>query len=216
MSPPRLQDLGIQRYQDAWSIQEQAHAGVLAGGPEHIVLVEHPPVITFGRRAEIMGQNNLLASSDALAKMGVEVVQSDRGGDVTFHGPGQLVVYPILRLADHKLSVGSYVRLLQEVVIKALGELGVESHRDESAVGVWVGQGDRAEKICALGVRIRRGVSMHGLALNVTTDLNYFNLIVPCGICNRGVTSIQKILGDRTPSMQRVKQVVAKMFDDLL
>jgi lipoyl(octanoyl) transferase len=123
------------------------------------------------------------------------------------------VVYPIIRLNEHRLSVGSYVRLLQETIVAALRELAVESHRDEGAVGVWVGEGDRSEKICALGVRIRRGVSMHGLALNVTTDLSYFNLIIPCGICNRGVTSIQKILGERTPSMERVKEVVRLAFE---
>ena len=106
--------------------------------------------------------------------MGVEVVQSDRGGDVTFHGPGQLVVYPIIRLNDHKLSVGGYVRLLQEVVIDSLRKLGVVAHRDESAIGVWVGDGDRAEKICALGVRIRRGISMHGLAHECHNRLELF------------------------------------------
>src|SRR5205809_5179921 len=103
----RVNDLGVMSYRDAWAVQEQAHAEVLAGGEERILFVEHPPVITFGRRAEVMGQKNLLASADALAQMGVEVVQSDRGGDVTFHGPGQLVVYPIIRLNDHRLSVGS-------------------------------------------------------------------------------------------------------------
>ena len=209
-------ELGTLRYCDAWSLQEQIHAEVLAAAEERILFVEHPPVITFGRRAEVMGQKNLLASADALAQMGVEVVQSDRGGDVTFHGPGQLVVYPIIRLSDHRLSVGLYVRLLQEVVVSALKELGIDAHRDESAVGVWAGEADRAEKICALGVRIRRGVSMHGLALNVTTDLDYFNLIVPCGICNRGVTSIQKLLGDKAPSMGDVKEVIARSFSRAL
>ena len=212
----RIIDIATVPYRDAWAAQERIHADVLAGGEEQIVFVEHPSVVTFGRRAEVMGQKNLVASSEALARMGVEVVQSDRGGDVTFHGPGQLVGYPIIRLSEHKLSVGSYVRLLQDVVIDALRTLGVESHRDESAVGVWVGDQDRAEKICALGVRIRRGVSMHGLALNVTTDLSYFNLIVPCGICNRGVTSIQKILGEKTPSMDAVKQAVQSSFASAL
>jgi lipoate-protein ligase B len=211
-----IRDLQTKAYRDAWAIQEQTHAEVLAGGEEQILLVEHPPVITFGRRAEIMGQNNLLASSDALAQAGVEVVQSDRGGDVTFHGPGQLVVYPIIRLGAHGLSVGSYVRLLQQTIVAALRELSIESHRDSDAVGVWVGEADRAEKICAIGVRIRRGVTMHGLALNVTTDLKYFNLIVPCGICNRGVTSIRKLLGEKTPSMDRVKQTVTRTFTEAL
>lgn len=208
----KIVDLGKSNYRDAWAVQEQVHAQVLAGEEEQILLVEHPPVITFGRRAEIMGQNNLLASAEALAQAGVEVVQSDRGGDVTFHGPGQLVVYPIIRLSAHGLSVGSYVRLLQETIVAALRELGIESHRDTGAVGVWVGEADRAEKICAIGVRIRRGVTMHGLALNVTTDLRYFNYIIPCGICNRGVTSIQKLLGEKTPNMDQVKRIVEKSF----
>jgi lipoyl(octanoyl) transferase len=212
----RIVELGVLRYGDAWSLQEQIHTEVLAGSEERILFVEHPPVITFGRRAELTGPKNLLSSVDAIQKLGVEVVQSDRGGDVTFHGPGQLVIYPIIRLAEHKLSVGSYVRRLQEIIIAALADLGVEAHRDESAIGVWAESPDRPEKICSLGVRIRRGVSMHGLALNVTTDLSYFNLIVPCGICDRGVTSIQKILGDQTPSMDRVKQAVANAFASML
>jgi len=209
-------DLGLIPYREAWFVQETVHGEVLGGGEERILLVEHPPVITFGRRAEVMGQKNLLASAEALSQMGVEVVQSDRGGDVTYHGPGQLVVYPILRLSDHRLSVGSYVRLLQEIVVDALRELGIDAHRDEGAVGVWVGEGARSKKICALGVRIRRGVTMHGIALNVTTDLNYFNLIVPCGICNRGVTSIHKILVEKAPSIQRVKDVVRSSFQNRL
>src|SRR5438876_2610553 len=207
----RVVDLGMLGYRPAWAIQEQAHADVLAGAEERILIVEHPSVITFGRRPGL--EKNLIASPEQLAKLGVEVVQSDRGGDITFHGPGQLVVYPIIRLNDHRLSVGRYVRLLQEVVIDALKTLGIDTHRDQSAIGIWVGEGVRAEKICAIGVRIRRGVSIHGLALNVTTDLKYFDLIVPCGICNRGVTSIQKVLADRAPTMERVKSAVVDTFD---
>ena len=203
-------NLGFESYRNAWAVQEQAHADVLGGGEERILIVEHPPVITFGRRPGL--EKNLIASQEQLEKLGVEVVQSDRGGDITFHGPGQLVVYPIIRLNDHRLSVGGYVRMLQEVVIDALKKLGIDAHRDESAIGVWVGEGVHAEKICAIGVRIRRGVSIHGLALNVTTDLKYFDLIVPCGICNRGVTSIQKILGQKTPTMDEVKRTLAEGF----
>src|SRR6478672_5005502 len=129
----KFEDLGKLDYRDAWAVQEKAHAEVLAGGEEQILLVEHPPVITFGRRAELEGRKNLVAASDVLSKLGVEVVQSDRGGDVTFHGPGQLVVYPIIRLNERRLAVGSYVRLLQETIVAALRELGVESHRDEGA-----------------------------------------------------------------------------------
>lgn len=208
-------DLGFSVYREAWRKQEQAHEEVFHGGEEILLLVEHPPVITFGRRSELEGQKNLLAAKPMLDELGVEIVQSDRGGDVTFHGPGQLVVYPIIRLADHGLSVGGYVRMLQEIVIEVLGQIGIESHRDE-AIGVWVGQGKKSEKICAIGVRVRRGVTLHGLALNVTTDLRYFNLIVPCGIADRGVTSIQKILGDRTPPMQRMKEIMVRTFDSRL
>jgi len=210
----RVLDLGLMPYRDAWAAQERAHKEVLEGADERLFLLEHPPVITFGRRAGL--EKNLIASNEQLAKLGVEVVQSDRGGDITFHGPGQLVVYPIIRLNDHRLSVGGYVRMLQEAVIDALKKLGIDAHREESAIGVWVGEGVHAEKICAIGVRIRRGVSIHGLALNVTTDLKFFDLIVPCGICNRGVSSIQKFLGEQTPTIEHVKQVIVQSYNDRL
>src|SRR5688500_3246547 len=130
-----IRDLGTLAYRDAWALQEQVHADVVAGGEEQLLLVEHPPVITFGRRP---GQaKNLLAAADELAQAGVEVVESDRGGDVTFHGPGQLVAYPIVRLNDHRLSVGGYVRTLQEIVVATLNDLGVPSQTDPGAIGVW-------------------------------------------------------------------------------
>ncbi len=215
--------LGRLPYRDAWQIQEQAHESVVAGGDEQIITVEHPPVITFGRRAELSA-SHLLASAPDLARAGVEVVESDRGGDITFHGPGQLVVYPIVRLADHRLSVGGYVRLLESAVVRMLREdFGLDAVRDPSAVGVWVRREPRSEdgtghrppsptpdgpvpapahdtsspgpaKICAIGVRVRRGVTLHGLALNVSTDLRYFDLIVPCGLPGRPVTSLARLL----------------------
>ena len=198
-------------YRDAWALQEEFHAKVLDGADEHLLLVEHPPVITLGRRPGLA--KNILAASDALQKLGVDVVESDRGGDVTFHGPGQLVAYPIVRLADHKLSVGAYVRKLQEMVIRTLHELGVPSQTDPAAIGVWTcSNACDLAKICAFGVRIRRGVAIHGLALNVTTDLSYFNLIVPCGIPDRPVTSLQQLLGGRCPSMDRVKEALVGSF----
>lgn len=201
-----VQDLGKMAYRDAWAAQEAAHADVVAGGAERVLLVEHPPVITFGRRDD-GASRNLIASEDELRKLGVEVVQSDRGGDITFHGPGQLVVYPIVRLNDHRLSVGGYVRALENSVIEALALLGITAHREQGAVGIWVGDTpETSAKICAIGVRIRRGVSLHGLALNITTDLRYFNLIVPCGLTGRAVTSISEILGERTPVLPDVKQ----------
>ena len=202
-----VMDLGLVCYRDAWALQERVHADIVAGGEEQLLIVEHPPVITMGRRPGLA--KNILAASEALERAGVEVVESDRGGDVTFHGPGQLVAYPIVRLADHRLSVGGYVRRLQEIVIATLNDLGVPSQTDPDAIGVWTCGSDAAAcevaKICAIGVRIRRGVSMHGLALNVTTDLRYFDLIVPCGLSGRAVTSLAKILGERAPAMPQVK-----------
>jgi lipoate-protein ligase B len=203
----RIEDLGTLPYRDAWAIQESAHADVLAGGHERIFLVEHPPVITFGRRPGV--DRHLIASDNQLKSMGVEVVQSDRGGDITFHGLGQLVAYPIIRLNDHRLSVGSYVRSLETAVIATLADLGITAQKDPAAIGVWVNP-ETPAKICALGVRIRRGISLHGIALNVTIDLSYFDLIVPCGLAGRSVTSIQQLLGAETPSMNTAKQALSK------
>lgn len=198
-------------YRDAWAVQEAAHAQVVDGAEERILLVEHPPVITFGRRPGV--DRNIVASPQVLASRGVEVVGSDRGGDVTFHGPGQIVAYPIVRLIDHGFSVGGYVRALELSVINALAGFSVAARKDACAVGVWV-EGPLEEsgtlaKICAIGVRVRRGVTLHGLALNVATDLSYFDLIIPCGLVGRPVTSLQKILADEAPTMTRVKQVLA-------
>ena len=208
-----VEDLGTMPYRDAWAHQERVHADVVAGGEERLLLVEHPPVITCGRRPNVA--KNLVATPDQLQKLGVEFVESDRGGDITFHGPGQLVAYPIVRLIDHGLSVGAYVRRLEQTVITALGDLGIPARKDDCAVGVWVDDGSGAlAKICALGVRVRRGVTMHGVALNVTTDLSYFNLIVPCGLTCRPVTSIQKIRGNAPPAMAEVKQYFARRLID--
>lgn len=213
----RVEDLGMMRYRDAWALQERMHAEVVDGAEERILLVEHPPVITYGRRPGV--ERNVVAPPDELARRGVEVVPSDRGGDVTFHGPGQLVVYPIVRLNDHHLSVGGYVRALERAVIDALKLLGVAARKDSCAVGVWTegppGSGMLA-KICAIGVRARRGVTLHGLALNVTTDLSYFDLIVPCGLVGRPVTSLRKLLGPRTPTIDAVKSAVAEALSATL
>jgi lipoyl(octanoyl) transferase len=205
-----VRNLGRLAYRDAWVIQEEAHDRVAAGGEEELLLVEHPPVITFGRRPG--GEKHLLVSRDHLAELGVDLVESDRGGDVTFHGPGQIVAYPIVRLIDHALSVGAYVRRLEEVVIATLAEFGVAAQKDESAIGVWVNDDDELAKICALGVRIRKGISLHGIALNVETDLSYFNLIVPCGLALRQVTSMRKMLGDKTPATSAVRDTLCRQM----
>jgi lipoate-protein ligase B len=203
-------DLGTVPYRDAWAVQERVHADVVDGGDERLLLVEHPPVITTGRRQD--PTKHVLASPERLAELGVEFVESDRGGDVTFHGPGQVVAYPIVRLIDHGLSVGGYVRRLEEIVIATLRDLGVAAQKDTCAIGVWApdpAHDNQLAKITALGVRIRRGVSMHGVAVNVDTDLRYFELIVPCGLTCRPVTSIRRLLGDAGPDVATVKRVLA-------
>ena len=212
-------NLGLLPYRRAWEIQEGTHARVLGGAEEQLLTVEHPPVVTLGRRAaaaDPAAPPNLLATPAALAAAGVDLVQSDRGGDVTFHGPGQVVAYPIVRLNDHALSVGGYVRALENAVIRTLADLGVAARREDGAVGVWADapSADGASttqpaKVAAIGVRIRRGVSLHGVALNVTTDLNYFNLIVPCGLVGRPVTSVAKLLGPRAPAVAEVRDRLA-------
>lgn len=213
----RVIDLGTLDYRSAWQRQEAEHERVLGGDEEAILLVEHTPVITFGRRAAD-SVSHLVASQEQLAVAGVEIVESDRGGDITFHGPGQLVAYPIIRLADHRLSVGAYVKTLEHSVIATLADFGLNGSLDPSAIGVWVPSDTACQvsdgeclmaKICALGVRIKRGVSMHGIALNVTTDLSYFNFIVPCGIAGRQVTSLQTLLGDKCPTMSDTKLSLA-------
>jgi lipoyl(octanoyl) transferase len=197
-----VEDLGTMAYREAWRRQEEVHARVVAGDAERLLYVEHSPVITFGRRPGI--SRNLIASDEELGRLDVEVVQSDRGGDITFHGPGQMVVYPIVRLLDHRLSVGAYVHRLEDAVVAMLKEFGIEGHRDD-AVGVWTRREGQVAKICAIGVRIRQGVSMHGIALNVSTDLSYFDLIVPCGLVGRPVTSLKQLLGEGAPAMEVVK-----------
>jgi lipoyl(octanoyl) transferase len=208
-------DLGIMGYRETWAVQERVWEEVAGGADARLLLVEHPPVITFGRRGG--SDRNLLAGPAELDRRGVEVVQSDRGGDITFHGPGQLVAYPIIRLIDHRLSVGGYVRALQSAAIATIGRFGIAGELDPAAVGVWAKppSGELA-KICAIGVRVRRGISLHGLALNVETDLDYFRLIVPCGLTGRGVTSLRELLGGRAPGMGEVKGALRQALSEAL
>jgi lipoyl(octanoyl) transferase len=222
---PAVIDMGRMAYAPAYAEQcrhlEEVLAARQAGQPHigRILLVEHdPPVITVSKRPG--ARSNLLAPETRLRELGVTVAETDRGGDITYHGPGQLVVYPILDLNALHLGLHEYMRLLEGAVIDACGALGVAAHRDPCATGVWVG-GDPSyqncggfrdpaaggAKICAMGVRVRRWVTMHGLALNVTTNLDHFGLIVPCGLV-RPVTSLQRELGDRCPSMDQVKRAV--------
>ena len=207
----RISDLSTLDYRAAWAHQEAVHAEVLAGAEEQILLVQHPPTITFGRRAADSA-SHLVASADLLKEMHVDVVESDRGGDITFHGPGQVVAYPIVRLADRRLSVGGYVKTLEHAVIATLADFGVEARLEDGAIGVWCDTPAGLAKVCALGVRIKRGVTLHGVALNVRTDLSYFNLIVPCGLAGRPVTSMEQLLGDDCPPTETVAAVLARQI----
>jgi lipoyl(octanoyl) transferase len=256
----RVIDLGRMAYEPAYQLQREHLEEVLAsrgaGRPEvgRLLLVEHDPVITISKRPTAAG--HLVATEEVLLREGVAVARTDRGGDITYHGPGQLVAYPILDLNHLNLRLHEYMRLLEEVVIQTCARFGVRARRDEGATGVWVdldgatgragsgggsatapvdepedgptsGAGGRVHrpskatvggtmgdsaggaKICAMGVRLRKWVSMHGLALNVRTNLDHFQLIVPCGLIGRPVTSLEHLLGDRCPPMDEVKRELA-------
>ena len=176
-----------------------------------LLLLEHPPVITLGVKTR--GQKaNIIATPEVLAAEGVTVFETGRGGDITYHGPGQLVGYPILDLRPDRCDVHKYVRDIEEALIIGLREFGIDGGRVEGRTGVWVGAAGREEKIAAIGVRISRWITSHGFALNVSTDLRHFRLIVPCGITDRGVTSIERVLGRSIP-MSDVEDSVARGFD---
>jgi lipoyl(octanoyl) transferase len=198
---------GILSYADGLELQAklvtERKAGLI---PDQLLLLQHPPVITLGVRTR-NDRSHVLGSRELLLARGVEVVESGRGGDVTFHGPGQLVGYPIIDLRPDRCDVHRYVRDLEEVLIKALATLGVESSRSPGLTGVWVGP----DKIAAIGVRLSRWITSHGFALNVNTDLSHFDLIVPCGIQDRGVTSLQRVLG-RTVEMGSAEEAVTDAF----
>ena len=169
--------------------------------PDTLLLLEHPHVITLGRAAD---KSNIIAPPSLLAARGVEVFETGRGGDVTYHGPGQLVGYPIINLAPDRCDLRRYVRDLQEVLIRTAADFGVEAARHAQHIGVWVGD----EKLAAIGIRVSRWVTMHGFAFNVTTDLDYFQLIVPCGLADHGVTSLEKLLGSKIELPEVAARVV--------
>ncbi|MGC8551594.1 MAG: lipoyl(octanoyl) transferase LipB [Phycisphaerae bacterium] len=203
-------DGGLVEYAAALERQLDLHARVLQGQYPRgaMLLVEHPAVITIGRHPG--AEKHLLAAPELLAARGVAVHDTDRGGDITFHGPGQLVAYPIIPLNFYGFGLHDYMRFLEQVVIDLLASFKVKGHRLEGATGVWVYPTERTapEKICAMGVKLRRWVSFHGLALNITTDLSYFELINPCGL-GRPVTSLASELGSACPDMSLVKSRIA-------
>jgi len=198
--------LGVVPYDEALGLQQrlvdERRAGVRL---DTILLLEHPHVITLGVKARDGG--HIVASADALRQRGVTVHESGRGGDVTYHGPGQLVGYPIVDLRPDRCDVHRYVRDLEEVLIRTAASFGIEAARVPGLTGVWVGR----DKLAAIGVRISRWVTSHGFALNVSTELDYFDLIVPCGIRDRGVTSLARLLGRSVPR-EEVEETVLTHF----
>ena len=174
--------------------------------PDQLLLLEHPPVITLGVKTRD-DRTHVVATADLLEREGVQIVESGRGGDVTYHGPGQLVGYPILDLRPDRCDVHRYVRDLEAMLIQAVATFGIAAHRLPRLTGVWVGD----DKLAAIGVRIARWVTSHGFALNVSTKLEHFNLIIPCGIVDKGVTSIERLTGQSTP-IEKVVPAVADAF----
>jgi lipoyl(octanoyl) transferase len=205
----QMVDVGLMGYAEAWELQKRVVAARKAGAIEDLLLLcEHPHVITQGRNGK---REHLLASEHVLRQKGVEFHATDRGGDITYHGPGQIVGYPILNLGAIRRDVVWYVRMLEEVMIRATAELGVAAERVAGKTGIWVKSENREEKLAAIGVHISRWVTSHGFAYNVSTDLRYFELIVPCGIADRKATSLEKLLGRSVPS-EEIAPRIAKHF----
>lgn len=226
MQPVIFKDLGIIDYKTAWDYQEkllQENTGIksaLRANPDqqldtknYFLLCEHLPVYTLGKSGDIA---NVLMSEDELLKNNIEFFRTNRGGDITFHGLQQIVGYPILDLEKFYTDIGKYLRNLEEVIIETIAAYGIAGTRSPGETGVWVEPGIKGKerKICAIGVRCSRWITMHGFALNVNTDLNYFNNIIPCGIMNKQVTSIEKELGKKT-DYEEVKNILKQKFEKI-
>ena len=202
-----VRDLGRMSYAAALSIQESfARERKLGLGTDHLLFVEHPHVVTIGRNGR---ESNVLASPPLLREKGVEIHESDRGGDVTYHGPGQIVAYPVMDLREWKRDVGAFVRAIEQTLIDTLEEFGIQAFRIPKLTGVWTETAVGSAKVAAIGVHLSRWVSTHGWALNVTTDLSYFDLIVPCGL-QKPVTSMERLGVVADP--EDVKRALARHF----
>lgn len=215
----KIEDWKHISYSEAWERQTELFNSIIKARSEgqpyenRIIFCTHPHVYTIGKHGK---QENMLISDDMLSRIGAEVFRIDRGGDITYHGPGQQVCYPILCLEDFKLGLKGYLHQLEEAVIRTCSRYGIKSGRVDGATGVWIDIGTpRERKICAMGVRSSHFVTMHGLALNVNTDLRYFDYINPCGFTNKGVTSIEKETGVKV-SMDEVRQILAEELLKLL
>ncbi|MFT6796388.1 MAG: lipoyl(octanoyl) transferase [Maribacter sp.] len=220
-----LQDLGLKDYKETWDYQELLFKQTLdikiknrreeAGleTPNHFLFVEHPHVFTLGKSGDL---SNLLVDEKQLTEKGAKFYKINRGGDITYHGPGQIVGYPILDLDNFFTDIHKYLRLLEEMVILTLEEYGLKAERSEGQTGVWLDVGTPfARKICAMGVRASRWVTMHGFALNINSNLGYFDLMVPCGIKDKAVTSLNVELGKVKVDMDEVKQKLLRHFETL-
>ena len=216
-----FRDLGKMDYQGAWDLQEQllqrnlqiksANSEARSETTHHLLFVEHPPVYTLGKSGHM---ENVLISEEDRVRKGIGFYKTNRGGDITFHGPQQLVGYPILDLEKFYTDIGKYLRNLEEVIIRSIAFFGLKGERSPGETGVWLDAAvpGRERKICAMGVRCSRWITMHGFALNVNTDLAYFDNIVPCGIAQKTVTSLQKEIGCTVP-FDAVKDEVRKNFE---
>ncbi|MFD2099589.1 lipoyl(octanoyl) transferase LipB [Flagellimonas iocasae] len=220
-----LQDLGHKHFKETWDYQEllfqeiidtkikNRREGTHTETSNHFLFVEHPHVYTLGKSGDI---NNLLVDDKALEQKGATFYKINRGGDITYHGPGQVVGYPILDLDNFFTDIHKYLRFLEEMVIRTLAEYGLKGERSEGETGVWLDVGTPfARKICAMGVRASRWVTMHGFALNVNTDLGYFDLMIPCGIKDKAVTSLNVELGQKQVDVEEVKAKLLKHFQVL-
>ncbi|MHB8619290.1 MAG: lipoyl(octanoyl) transferase LipB [Chloroflexota bacterium] len=211
MLPCEVRRLGLVGYAEAYDLQlDLVRRRVRQEIADKLLLVEHPHVFTLGRRGRT---ENVLSTEEDIRAAGATLFRSDRGGDVTYHGPGQLVAYPIIYLPESERDVPGYVRKLEEAVIRTLAGFGFQAGREREFPGVWVGD----EKICAVGVKITEWVTMHGLALNVTTDLSFFRHIVPCGIAGKGVTSVEHLRAGTGPSigMEEVSARFVERFGEV-
>jgi lipoyl(octanoyl) transferase len=207
----RIEDLGLRSYAEVLETQRELRRKRIAGEitEDVLLLVEHPPVVTLGRGTRAA---SLPFPPEELARRGVEVFEVERGGDVTFHGPGQLVGYPILDLRQHRADLHWYLRSLEDVLIQALGRLDIEADRNPGLTGVWTA----GRKIASIGIHVKQWVTLHGFALNVTTDLSYFDLIVPCGIQSVTMTSIEReVADDAVPSLSDVSLTVSEAFGEV-
>ena len=219
MHPVVFKDLGLVDFKKTWDYQEAllqqivAHKKLNREEPieptQYLLFCEHPAVFTLGKSGD---DSNLLLAEHLLKEKKISYYHINRGGDITFHGPGQIVVYPILDLDWHFNDIHRYLRVLEQIVIDTLKEFGIEGGRVEGLTGVWLSDSKVPRKICAMGVRCSRWVTMHGIALNVNTDLTYYDYIVPCGIQDKGITSIQKEIGKQL-DMQHVKEALLKKFE---